>query len=128
MLNTTIDFMDWYGFARDAREAAECFIREAVAAKNNVIFRTWKELGDDVHTYWVWAEGTEFKYTSFFELPYYEVSPVLRVDVSLDGIKISWELEMPDGAPLARGGRPLVRIGMLPNLYWDDVVESANGI
>lgn len=128
MLNTITDFMGWYGIARDAREAAECFMRNEAVTAENVIFRTWRELGDDVHTYWFWAESTEFKYSSLYELPYYEVSPVLRVDVSLDGIDISWEMKAPDGAPAARGGRPLTRIGMLSSLYWDDVVEDANSI
>ena len=128
MINTITDFMRWYEIAHDARQAAEGFMRNEAVAAENVVFRTWKELGEDIHTYWVWAESTEFKYTSFFELPYYEVSPVLRVDVSLDGIKISWEMEMPEAAPLRARGRPLVRIGMISSLYWDDVVESANGI
>lgn len=128
MLNTTTDFMRCYEGARDAREAAEYFMRNEAVSVENVIFRTWRELGEHTHTYWVWAESTEFKYIQSSNLPYYEVSPVLRVDVSLDGIKISWEMEMPMAAPLARGGRPLYRIGMLSKIYWDDVVEAFGGI
>ena len=128
MINTITDFMRWYEIAHDARQAAEGFMRNEAVAAENVIFRTWKELGEDIHTYWVWAESTEFKYASNWALPYYEVTPVLRVDVSLDGIKISWEMEMPAAAPLARGGRPLHRIGMLGARWWDDVIESASGI